>query len=127
MITYYFTTQNLNMKTDELIAMVFLMGILPVTILIIWFLIVKIRHKERMSLIEKGIDITAGERKNGPFQDVLMWGMLSVGIGTGLLIAYIFLAKAVVKDDMIIGTLSLLFGGIALIVYYLIRKKGDRK
>lgn len=115
------------MKTDELIAMVILLGILPITILVIWFLIVKIRHKERMSLIEKGIDITTGERKSGPFQDVLMWGMLSVGIGIGLLIAYIFLEKAVVKDDMISGTLSILFGGIGLIGYYLIRRKGDRK
>lgn len=116
-----------TMKTDELIAMVFLMGILPITILVIWFLIVKIRHKERMSLIEKGIDITTGERKSGPFQDVLMWGMLSIGIGTGLLIAYILLEKAVVKDDMILGTLSILFGGIGLIGYYLFRRKGDRK
>lgn len=115
------------MRTDDLISMVFILGILPITILVIWFLIVKIRHKERMSLIEKGINFTAGERKNGPFQDVLMWGMLASGIGIGLLIAFILLEKAVVKDDMILGILSMLMGGIGLIGYYLIRRKGDRK
>jgi hypothetical protein len=115
------------MKTEDLISMVFILGILPVTILVIWFLIVKIRHKERMSLIEKGIDITASERKSGPFQDVLMWGMLACGIGVGLLIAFILLENAVVKDDMILGILSMLMGGIGLIGYYMIRRKGDKK
>jgi hypothetical protein len=115
------------MKVDDLLSMILILGILPITIILILFFIQKAKHKERMSLIEKGISITAFEKKDGPFQDVLMWGLLAGSTGFGLLIAYILLEMHKVKDDMIFGILAMLFGGGGLICYYFIRRKRDKK
>jgi hypothetical protein len=115
------------MKVDDLISMTILLGVLPITIVLILFFIQKAKHKERMTLIEKGINITIIEKKDGPFQDVLMWGLLAGSTGLGLLIAYILLEKHLVVDDMILGILAMLFGGLGLTGYYFIRRKRDKK
>lgn len=115
------------MNLESLVATILILAILPITIILIWFFVQKAKHKERMSLIEKGLNITTIERKDGPIQDVLMWGLLAGGTGFGLLIAYILLETHKVKDDMILGILAMLFGGLGLICYYFIRKERDKK
>jgi hypothetical protein len=115
------------MKEDDLISIIILFGILPVTIMLILFFIHKAMHNERMKLIDKGIDISTIKRKESPFQDVLLWGMLAGGIGFGLLIAYILLETNVFRDDMILGILAILFGGVGLMTFYFIRKPADKK
>ena len=115
------------MKLDDLISIIFLFGVLPVSILVSLYFIHKNTIKERMKLIDKGIDISIIKRKENPFQDVLMWGLLAGGTGLGLLIAYILLEKKVFTDDMILGILAILFGGVGLITYYFIRKPADKK
>jgi len=115
------------MKIDDLISMLLILGILPITIILILYFVQRAKHKERMTLIEKGVNITTFEKKDGPFQDVLMWGLLAGSTGLGLLIAYILLEKHLVIDDMILGILAMLFGGLGLTSYYFIRRKRDKK
>ncbi len=115
------------MKADDLISMILILGVIPITIVLVLFFIQKTKHRERMTLIDKGIHIDTSERKNGPFQDVLMWGMLAGGTGFGLLIAYFLLEAKVFKDDMILGILAMLFGGFSLIGYYIIKRRIDKK
>jgi len=117
---------NNDMKVDDLISMAIILGVLPITIILVLFFIQKAKHKERMSLIEKGINITTIEKKDGPFQDVLLWGMLAGCTGVGLLIGYILVETIALKDD-IMGILAILFGGIGLIGYSLIKRRGDKK
>jgi hypothetical protein len=114
------------MKADDLISMILILGVIPITIVLVLFFIQKSKHKERMTLIEKGINIDTLERKNSPFQDVLLWGMLAGGIGLGLLIAYFLLEIKVCKDDMILGILAMIFGGISLISYYIIKRRIEK-
>jgi len=111
------------MKADDLVAMIILLGVLPLAIIVIIFLINRAKHKERMAIIEKAPDISLQEQKDSPFHDVLFWGMLACGVGLGLLIGYILFETNLFKDDIIQGILAILFGGIALISYYFIKKR----
>lgn len=111
------------MKADDLISMILILGVLPVTILLIVYYIQKAKIRERMQLLEKGIDISALQKKDSPFNNILMWGMLSTGAGLGLLLGFLLLEHGVFKDDAIMGILAMLFGGIGLTVSYFINKK----
>lgn len=115
------------MKIDDLIGIILVFGVLPVTIIIILYFLQKAKHKERMELIEKGVDLPALKRKESPFQSTLMWGMLAGGTGLGLLIAYVLLETKILYDDMILGILAMLFGGLGLTSYHFMMKKDDKK
>jgi mannitol-specific phosphotransferase system IIBC component len=115
------------MKADDLISMIFILGIIPVTILLIVYFIQKAKIRERMQLLEKGIDISLLHKKDSPFNNILMWGMLSTGIGLGLLLGFLLIERGDFKDEAIMGILAILFGGIGLIIYYFINKRGGNK
>ena len=115
------------MKTDDLIAMIFVFCIIPFVLVAILYLIHRAKHKERMALIEKGVDLLSIEKKDKPSCDVLFWGMLAGGIGIGLLIGFLLLEKKIVSDDAIQGILAILFGGISLVAYYVVKRKTGSK
>jgi hypothetical protein len=87
------------------------------------------RHRERMSIIEKGLvkeDLkylyTRGVWKANPYSS-LKWGMLAAFIGIGTLIsAFISQYTWNHEDQITVGTIFL-FGGLGLVVFYLIAKK----
>lgn len=115
------------MRADDLISMIMILGVLPVTILLIVFFIQKAKIKERMHLLEKGVDIFSFQKKDSPFNNILMWGMLATGAGFGLLLGFLLIEFNIFKDDAIMGILAILFGGIGLIIYYFINKKDGKK
>lgn len=115
------------MKADDLISMILILGVLPVSILLIIYYIQKAKIRERMQLLEKGMDISFLQKKDSPFNSILMWGMLSTGVGMGLLLGFLLIEKGVFKDDAIMGILAILFGGMGLIIYYFINKRVGNK
>ncbi len=87
------------------------------------------RHKERIAMIEKGIN-PADFKSTSPFRmwqgstlSNLKWGLLFVFAGIGLLVGqqleYYF---GFHEETAIFGSI-LIFGGLALIVFYLIASK----
>ncbi|MBI4535405.1 MAG: hypothetical protein HY708_03945 [Ignavibacteriae bacterium] len=85
------------------------------------------RHKERMSMIEKGLkseDIKSlYERSNmrvNPLSS-LKWGVVFVGIGLAVLIG-MWLRQSFYFDEGIFPGLIALFGGLGLIVFYSIAR-----
>ncbi len=88
------------------------------------------RNKERMALIEKGADAslfnTGKEGKSsvnwGKF--ALKTGMLLMGIGLGIIAGAILESAAVFPSEEA-GYFSMIFifGGLALVLYYLIDRK----
>jgi ABC-type Mn2+/Zn2+ transport system permease subunit len=114
------------MRADDLISMILILGVLPITILLIVYLIQKTKIKERMQLLEKGVDIISLQKKDSPFNNTLMWGLLSIGVGLGLLIGYLLIENGIFKDDAIMGILAILLGGIGLAVYYFINKRDGK-
>jgi len=81
------------------------------------------RNKERLALIEKGIDASIfnkGEKTTG--YPALKIGMLFAGAGIGILAGY-FLSNAGMLEVAAYFSMILLFGGLGLVTYYLIEKK----
>jgi hypothetical protein len=102
------------------------------TIVVIWGSIILTRHKERITLIEKGLkaeDIKAlyerGARRTRPMAS-LMWGMVFVGIGLAAIIG-IWLNNVYNVGDGVIPALMALFGGVGLIAFYLVAAKKARE
>ncbi len=87
-------------------------------------------NKERMAMIEKGMDIGAVKAQPQPYRN-LKWGLLLIGAGLGLFLAFvldqtIFKVTDGVNTDKnvpIYFALIALFGGLGLFVSYLIEKK----
>ncbi|HLA68440.1 MAG TPA: DUF6249 domain-containing protein [Bacteroidota bacterium] len=86
------------------------------------------RHKERMSMIDKGVK--ASELKGSIFPDILRpnplsslkWGLLAMFVGAGLIVAnildrYFYFHESVYFASMLIA------GGIGLVIFYFVASK----
>ncbi len=98
------------------------------TIAAIWGAIILARHKERMTMIEKGLkaeDIKSlYERQTlrvNPLSS-LKWGMVLVCIGIAIILG-IWLRDNYVFNDGIIPGLIAAFGGVGLVLFYFIAGK----
>lgn len=111
-------------------------GILvPITFFICTFAMVfgirYLSNKEKMAMIERGIDPGINKATPKPFLS-LKFGLLLVGLGVGLLVA-LFTVRGVFGSEMTdmeegqsvaiyFGCLGI-FGGVGLIISYIIEKK----
>ncbi len=110
-----------------MLAILLIFGAPPALIVLIYYFSRKAKHKERMALIEKGIDASIFIKEETTFHKVLMWGMLIGGIGFGLLLGYILSVYTPMRQEIIMPIMALLFGGLGLIGYYVYRKKTETK
>jgi hypothetical protein len=91
-----------------------------------------LRNRENMAMIEKGLDPKLNQRRPAPFI-TLKWGLLLVGAGAGLLVAYILHEYVLVYRDKfgsyhddnpaIYFALIAIGGGLGLISSYRVEKK----
>jgi lipid-A-disaccharide synthase-like uncharacterized protein len=84
-------------------------------------------NKERMAMIEKGLDITFNKNQSQPFT-ALKFGLLLVGSGLGLFLAFalqhwVFTDTVNEKIAAVYFSLIAIFGGLGLFITYLIEKK----
>ena len=86
------------------------------------------RHKERMTMIEKGLspeDVKALYQRQtfrvNPLSS-LKWGIVFVAVGLAVLVG-MWLRNAFFIQDGVIPGLIALFGGLGLIVFYVIAHK----
>lgn len=91
-------------------------------------------HRERMALIEKGMDPSLADKDKSKAEPGLygpmLWGSLLIGIGVGLVVGYfaIFVIGPGAEVEIILNASTLIFGGGALTTHYLNWKKSnDRK
>jgi hypothetical protein len=110
-----------------IIAIILIFGAPPALVVLVYYFSRKAKHKERMALIEKGIDASIFIKEETTFHKVLMWGMLIGGIGFGLLLGYILSVYTPMKQEIIMPIMAILFGGLGLIGYYVYRKKTETK
>lgn len=89
------------------------------------FGIVYLNKRERMAMIERGMDPRRYKPQSAPYQN-LKWGLLLVGAGLGLFIAFLFDRLAFREqhdNEAIYFSLIAIFGGLGLFISYLIEKK----
>jgi len=84
------------------------------------------RSRERLALIEKGVD--ANIFKIDPKEsrsDLVKWGIFLIGLSLGVISG--FALGSVIDEVVAFFTTILLFGGLALIVAYIVITKMDKK
>lgn len=88
-----------------------------------------LRNRERMAMIERGMDPHKQQERNP--NAILTWGLLLIGSGLGLFLAYILdntLAFTKDQDNVAIYfALIALFGGAGLFLAYHIQRKENNK
>lgn len=104
------------------VTAIMIVGIIFATIYGLFFLFV--RRRERLSLIEKGMDVSAFTPKNINTSYIsLRFGMLFIGVGLGVLLGNILTATTNLNEEVAYFSMVFLGGGIALVANYLIEKK----
>ncbi len=103
------------MNTEFLIPIAFFAMVYGIVYLLV-------RRKERVALIEKGADANIFE-SSGYRPSSLKWGLLLVGIGTGILLGKILAVYTTLNEEAAFFSMICMFGGIGLIIYHLIANK----
>src|SRR5438477_6575263 len=90
------------------------------------FGIVYLYKRERMAMIERGMDPRRYKPQSAPYQN-LKWGLLLIGAGLGLFLATILdktaFAASMDDNEAIYFSLIAIFGGLGLFLSYRIEKK----
>lgn len=91
------------------------------------YIIVQARNRERLAMIEKGYNaslLESGRAHTGKYNS-LKWGIAAVGIAMGILAGNILTINTNMEEPACYFSMIFLFGGIGLIIYYLlVRNKG---
>jgi hypothetical protein len=107
--------------------------LVPLAFFAMTFGIFYLYKRERMAMIERGMDPRSykPQQRSAPYQ-TLKWGLLLIGCGTGLFLAYVLdntvFAHMVADSDgdrnpAVYFSLIAIFGGLGLFTSYRIEKK----
>jgi hypothetical protein len=108
--------------------------LVPTALFAMIFGIVYLTKKERMAMIERGMDPRRYKPQTAPFQ-TLKWGLLMIGCGFGLFLAFLldhtlFARTGDMYEDANVAiyfALIAMFGGLGLLLSYRIEKKESDK
>ncbi|MBK7390347.1 MAG: hypothetical protein IPI23_15120 [Bacteroidetes bacterium] len=105
--------------------------LIPITFFLSLFGVIYVyfntRHKERMSMIEKGADASLFQSKKGYSNASMRFGMFLIGIALGILTGNILTETTSLQEEVSYFSMIFLFGGMSLVSYYMFieRKKGS--
>jgi F0F1-type ATP synthase assembly protein I len=85
-----------------------------------------VRRKERMALLEKGVDASFFISKKQS-STTLKFGMLAVGVAIGILLGNILEAYSHLEPEVAYFSMVFLFGGLGLVINYFLEKKEKEK
>jgi len=86
------------------------------------YVIIMTRYRERMAMMEKGVD-TAGPSQRFNRLLALKTGMFLVGLAIGILVADFFKTHEILSRQVAYASMVTLFGGLSLILNHFIDKK----
>ena len=83
-----------------------------------------VRRKERMALIEKGVDASKlNYFKKQTTAASLKYGLLLIGIAVGLLLGDVLSVTTELQQEVAYFSMVFIFGGLALVIFHFIDKK----
>ena len=99
------------------------LGLFTAIVLAIYFS-TKARNKERMALIEKGVDLTEIYKKKENSHGFFKFGMILIGIALGLVFGVLFSKAELLPSVVSYFSMILLFGGASVLVAnFIVAKK----
>ena len=98
----------------------------------VFYLMYSTRNRERLALIEKGVDASIfmkGRRDSTPMWKVfiLNFALLLIGSGVGIFIALLITTYTDLNDDAVYPSIIITMAGIGLLVGYSKSKDLDKK
>jgi len=89
-----------------------------------WYVFVTTRNKERLALIEKGAspDLFKTKSDQNSGYNAFKFGLFLIGIALGIVAGY-FLNEGGMEEEPAYFSMIFLFGGIGLVVSFLLRGK----
>ena len=88
------------------------------------------RNKERLALIEKGVEASLFNTKGSKFsiaKFILNIALLFMGIGAGIFIGDLLANNLDMKEEVAIPSMLFVFGGLGLVVGFFITRSLERK
>jgi len=87
-----------------------------------------VRRKERIMLIEKGVNPPDVKLDFPTFSGAssfsgLKFGMFFIGIGIGVFLGSILAATTIIDPEVAYFSMVFLFGGLALVIHHFVEKK----
>jgi len=96
------------------------------TIFGVIYILVLTRYRERMSMLEKGVDPSTFASKDRFASNTLKFGMLSVGLAFGILMGNMLYKNEVIDRVPAYFSMTFLFGGLSLILNFIVDRKLKR-
>jgi len=129
----FFVTMNVHLRLKSeskfITLKYFIMELEPIFISAIVFgfayatIDLFVRRKERMLLIEKGIDAPSLTPKSNRSVFALKLGLLFIGVAVGLLLGSVLAEVTTLNEESAYFSMIFLFGGIGLVISHFIEKK----
>ena len=82
-----------------------------------------VKRKERMAIIEKGIDVPSFSSKPKFSVFALKLGLLFIGVAVGLFLGSVLVETTTIHDESAYFSMVFLFGGIGLVISHFLEKK----
>jgi multisubunit Na+/H+ antiporter MnhC subunit len=106
---------------EDILSVIILFGFIPAAIVIYSYIRQTRRHKEKLAMIEKGMDIS--KFMLNPLYQILMWGILLIGVGIGLLVGFLIQRIFKLDGNFIYMLMAIISGGVSLVAYFYFLKK----
>jgi len=98
------------------------------TIFGVVYMVVMTRHRERMALIESGMDADMLIPKKRKGYRLLKNGTIAIGIGVGLLVGEMLFRFTNITEEIAYFSMVFLFGGSSMLFYHSkVRKLEDKE
>lgn len=107
---------------DPLLSVTILLGILAIFIFLVWYFNHKAKSKERLLLIEKGVDIQEFLQNQNPSNTFLKISVVIIGLGFAFGLQAILL-RIGVNDEPLYLAVLFLCGGVSLFIVQRINRK----
>ena len=91
------------------------------------FVVVTARNRERMAMIEKGVDPKDFMSGKPSVYGIIKWALLLVGVGLGIFLGSLLETYTKVPDEAAYFACALFFGGIGLAIAFLITRKATEQ
>lgn len=97
--------------------------IIPLSVfaMIVAIVYLNVRKRERLALIEKGLNANMFEARRS-LNPALKWGIILVALGLGLIMARISIQYGGFDREEAYFAMLFLFGGAGLLIYYFIER-----
>jgi len=106
-----------------MIGLLLFFGVFPIGSMIIGYLVQRLRSRERLLAIEKGVPLPRANRLEGE-KNFRLAGMICVAAGVGLLILFTSLAVSLLIPRAVIAVSAIPFLiGVAFLIEYRVRMR----